>query len=109
MQIILSEAEITSAVETFVRNQINVADGHVVNIDFKNGRGETGISATLDISPEEKGADKKAKMPKKTAPTAKEEKPESAPEKVKPELVEDPVETSPQEEESTGSIFDKAS
>ena len=40
-----------SALETYVRSQINVADNQELVFDFKAGRGDYGPSATLDIVP----------------------------------------------------------
>jgi hypothetical protein len=49
MQVILSQDEILSALELFVRNQIAIKDTQKIIIDLKAGRGENGFSANLDI------------------------------------------------------------
>lgn len=51
MQIILSQDEIVSAIETYVRGQITITDNQEIAIELKAGRGENGFSATLDIRP----------------------------------------------------------
>lgn len=53
MQIILTESEILESIESFVRKQINVADGMAIDIELKAGRGENGFTATLDIHPQD--------------------------------------------------------
>jgi hypothetical protein len=49
MQVILSQDEIISALEQYVRNQISIKDGQTILIDLKAGRGENGFTANLDI------------------------------------------------------------
>jgi hypothetical protein len=49
MQITLNQDEIHTAVEAYVRGQISIAENQSVNIDFTAGRGDKGLSATLDI------------------------------------------------------------
>lgn len=51
MQITLDQTEIHDAIRQYVRGQINIADGHVIEIDMKAGRAENGFTATLDIRP----------------------------------------------------------
>lgn len=49
MQITLDQTEIHEAVENYVRSQIALAPNQTVAIDFTAGRGEKGLTATLDI------------------------------------------------------------
>lgn len=49
MQITLSEEEILTAIDDFVRKQVNIADDQEISIELKAGRGENGYTATLDI------------------------------------------------------------
>lgn len=49
MQIIIDQNEITEAIETFVRQQITIADDQEVSVDLKAGRGDNGFSATIEI------------------------------------------------------------
>ena len=49
MQVILSQDEIISALEQYVRSQISIKTGQTIVIDLKAGRGENGFSANLDI------------------------------------------------------------
>lgn len=49
MQITLNQDEIHTAVEQYVRSQINIAPNQSISIDFTAGRGQNGLSATLDI------------------------------------------------------------
>ena len=49
MQIILGEEEINAAVEAYVRNQINIADGQQLSFDFKAARGDHAMTATVSI------------------------------------------------------------
>jgi hypothetical protein len=49
MQVILSQDEIISALEQYVRNQISIKEGQTIVIDLKAGRGENGFTANLDI------------------------------------------------------------
>ena len=51
MQITLNHDEIVSALQTYVRSQITVAEDQDIVIDLKAGRGDNGFSATLDIVP----------------------------------------------------------
>lgn len=55
MQITLNQDEILTAIETYVRSQINIADNQEIAIDLKAGRGENGYTATLDIRPASAG------------------------------------------------------
>ncbi|MCA8869074.1 MAG: hypothetical protein KDA67_10520 [Rhodobacteraceae bacterium] len=73
MQITLNQDEILTAIENYVRSQINIADNQRSEIDLKAGRGEYGFTATLDIVP--------ADMIRETAPEA------ATPSKGSPELV----------------------
>jgi len=63
MQITLNHDEIVSALQTYVRSQITVAEDQDIVIDLKAGRGDNGFSATLDIVP--------AGMSRSTAPEPK--------------------------------------
>ena len=49
MQITLNQAEIEDAIETYVRNQITIADNQEIVMDFKAGRSDAGYTVTLDI------------------------------------------------------------
>lgn len=51
MQITMNQEEIVEAVKAYVYRQIRVNEDQDITIDFKAGRGENGISATLDIVP----------------------------------------------------------
>lgn len=51
MQITLNQDEIVAAVVAYVHGQINVAANQKIEVDFKAGRGDNGITATLDIRP----------------------------------------------------------
>ena len=49
MQIIIVQHEIESAVKAYVLSQLNVKDGHRVDVSFAATRGEDGLKATIDI------------------------------------------------------------
>lgn len=51
MQITLDEHEIHDAIRSYVRGQINIAEGQQIEIDMKAGRAENGFTATLNIRP----------------------------------------------------------
>lgn len=51
MQITLNQEEIELALDAFVRSRINVADSQTIVFDLKAGRGDNGMTATLDIVP----------------------------------------------------------
>lgn len=49
MQITLEHDEILSALDAYVRTQINLSENQSIDIDIKAGRGANGFSAILDI------------------------------------------------------------
>jgi len=49
MRITLNQEEIHEAVHAYVRTQINLAENQEVSIDFTAGRGEKGLTATIDV------------------------------------------------------------
>lgn len=49
MQIIIVQHEIESAVKAYVLSQLNVKDGHRIDVSFAATRGEDGLKATIDI------------------------------------------------------------
>lgn len=49
MKITLDEADIKTAVETYIRTQINIPPTAELVIEYKAGRGENGLSANVDI------------------------------------------------------------
>lgn len=51
MQITLNQAEILTALEAYVRSQVNIAENHKAVIELKAGRVD-GYTATLDIVPD---------------------------------------------------------
>lgn len=51
MQITLNQAEIESAISTYIANQIVIQDGMEVAIDLTATRGPEGFKATIDIVP----------------------------------------------------------
>ena len=51
MQITLNQDEIEMALEAFVRSRITVADDQTIEFDIKAGRGDNGVSASLEIVP----------------------------------------------------------
>ncbi len=75
MQITLTQDEISTAVEEYVHNQINVAEDQEISIDFTAGRGTNGLSATLDIIPA--GTAKKTSTVTEEVAKAPEPKPEA--------------------------------
>jgi hypothetical protein len=80
MQITLNQEEIEAAVKDYVHAQINVAEGQDISIDFTNGRGDKGLTASLDIVParvadEPKAAKTPTPKPKKTSPVLVKEEP----------------------------------
>ena len=66
MQITLNQEEIEIALKNYVNEQVNIREGHEINIDLKAGRGENGFSATIDIVPA--GVTKPAQPVQKTLP-----------------------------------------
>lgn len=128
MQITLNSEEISEAVESYVRSQINIADGQEIDIDFKAGRGDNGMTATLDIRPARPNKKKFTRTTAKPAPAPApepEEEAASAPAEeavetadIKPETVQEsdtPDETASEEAapkpsaaEKPGSIFNFA-
>ena len=86
MQITLNEVEILSALETYVRSQITVAEDQKIVFDLKAGRGDNGFSATLDIMSSDTPVTAK---PKTAAPKpfAKPKAVEATPEKVESDEV----------------------
>ncbi|MFP3645218.1 hypothetical protein [Paraburkholderia sp. SIMBA_054] len=49
MQIIIVQAEIEAAIRNFINSQLNVKDGHRIDIQLSATRGEDGFKATIDI------------------------------------------------------------
>lgn len=49
MQITLNQAEILSALDSYVRDRITIAPNQKIEIDMKAGRSENGFTATLEI------------------------------------------------------------
>lgn len=49
MQITLNQEEIQSAIDTYVRDQITIADDQEISIDLRAGRGENSFTAILNI------------------------------------------------------------
>lgn len=130
MQITLNHEEILTALDTYVRSQINIADNQEIEIDMKAGRGDNGYSATLDIVQSKSKAPAKpkpvyrsAEKPVQAEPeeVTSEEVAEATPEEVKVDEAPKASKTSifktpePEEEEApkaetnTRSIFSKAS
>lgn len=114
MQIILTELEIRTSIEEFVRKQINVADGMEIDIELKAGRGENGFTATLDIHPQTLAAAatvtvtkaEPAKVARATVATAPVTTAKEPVEMEKKEIVEDPVKAEPvQEADESTSLF----
>lgn len=87
MQITLNQEEIVDAIEDYVRSQITIADNQKIDIDFKAGRGDNGVSATLDIRP--------------ATTTKKKDKPTRSASKTEKEPEEAPVEKAPAKKESS--------
>ena len=50
IKITLDQAEITDAVKAYATKMINIAPNQAIDIDFTAGRGDNGISATLNIT-----------------------------------------------------------
>ncbi len=50
MKITLDETEIKQAVRDYVNSQVDVKPGQSIEIDFTAGRGQNGLTATVDIS-----------------------------------------------------------
>ncbi len=50
MRITLDQAEITDAVKAYATKMINIAPNQAIDIDFTAGRGDNGLSATLNIT-----------------------------------------------------------
>lgn len=77
MQITLNQDEIEQSIQDFVRSQISIADDQEVIIDLKSTRGETGMTAILDIrsaytAPVKKTAPKPTPKKKQTSVAAAE-------------------------------------
>lgn len=53
MQIILTEAEIRAAVDSFARSKIALQPGQTIEMDFSVTRNPTAVQATLDVVSEE--------------------------------------------------------
>ena len=49
MKIIIVQAEIEQAIRDYINSQLNVKDGHEIQIDLAATRGENGFTATIDI------------------------------------------------------------
>lgn len=49
MQITLDQNEIHEALTDYVRQRISIKDNQSIEIDLKNGRGENGTSAVINI------------------------------------------------------------
>lgn len=99
MQIILTQEEIEQSIEAYVREQINIADNQKVSIDLKPTRGESGMTAILDIrsmanTPAKKTNTRSASKPTPVKATTVEEviaktSKESPEKESTPDLVED--------------------
>ena len=50
MQITLNQAEIETALTSYINDQVNLKEGVQIVIDLKAGRGPEGFSANIDIS-----------------------------------------------------------
>jgi|SaaInlStandDraft_2_1057019.scaffolds.fasta_scaffold171896_2 hypothetical protein len=50
MQITLNQDEIHDALKDYVRQRISIKDNQNIEIDLKNGRGENGTTATINIT-----------------------------------------------------------
>ncbi len=57
MKINLDESEIKQAVQEYVQSQVEVKPGQYIDISFTAGRGEKGMSATVDITSQPKVKD----------------------------------------------------
>lgn len=49
MQIIIVQAEIEAAIRNYINNQLQVKDGHRIDIELSATRGADGFKATIDI------------------------------------------------------------
>lgn len=49
MQIIIVQAEIEAAIRNYINSQLNVKDGHRIDIELSATRGADGFKATIDI------------------------------------------------------------
>ncbi len=118
MQITLNQDEITTAVEDYLNNQINIAEGQEISIDFTAGRGPNGLTAAIDIRSASATA---AEAPKKTTPKVVETvesstltKPKVVVEEAKSDVQDEPEVAAPQDEDpapvtkASTSIFSKA-
>ena len=92
MQITLNESEIEDAVLAYVHKTISIPEDRNVSIDWKAGRGDHGMSATIDITQAE--APVEEPMAEDPAPkkTTRKKKPTTA-KKPDPEVVEVEAET----------------
>lgn len=70
MQIIIVQAEIETAIRNYVLGQLNVKDGHRIDIDLSATRGADGFKATIDIVPEDAPSAAKAVAEQAQAPAA---------------------------------------
>lgn len=50
MQITLDQDEIFEALTAYVQDQVTIKPNQTIEIDLKNGRGENGATATINIS-----------------------------------------------------------
>lgn len=50
MKITIEQNEIEQAITDYVHSQVSVKEGQAISIDFTAGRGDKGLSATIDIS-----------------------------------------------------------
>lgn len=99
MQITLTQAEIEQAISNFVTEQVNIREGHTLDIELKAGRGPEGYTATIDIvAPTDTAVPRRPAVKTETvAKTAPEQEDVAAPSEPEPET---PAEEGAQEESS---------
>lgn len=99
MQITLTQAEIEQAISNFVTEQVNIREGHTLDIELKAGRGPEGYTATIDIvAPTNTVVPRRPAVKTETvAKAAPEQEDAAAPSESEPET---PAEEGAQEESS---------
>lgn len=99
MQITLTQAEIEQAISNFVTEQVNIREGHTLDIELKAGRGPEGYTATIDIvAPADTVVSRRPAVKTETvAKAAPEQEDVAAPSEPEPET---PAEEGAQEESS---------
>lgn len=87
MQITLTQAEIEQAISNFVTEQVNIREGHTLDIELKAGRGPEGYTATIDIvAPTDTVVPRRpAVKPEAVAKAASEQEDVAAPSESEPE------------------------